>query len=278
MFSIIGFIVGCFFGKGFLGGLLGYILGSFIDRYRSRRKYYRQHYYSKEKFIEILLALAAYIIKVDGVVKDSELKYVAKHLVRNYPQEYAKELYQKLHTYIESNINIENLCQDLQKNAMIHEKLYIIQFLFGVISSDGIFQQQELNAIQEISDRVGVGRSDFESIKAMFVMFNQGGAYYGTGGYQHGGGSQSYSGSYSSGGYGSSFGHTPYNLQNEYNILEIPSTATDDEVKKAYRKLAQKYHPDKVNHLGEEIRKDAEVKFVKLNQAYERIKESRNMR
>ena len=264
MFSLIGFIAGCFLGKGFLSGVLGFLIGSLIDGYRERRKYYRQHYYSKDKFIEILLSIAAYIIKVDGVVKDTELKYVAKHLLRNYPTEYAQELYQKLHTYIENDVNIDALCQDLHKNAKIHEKLYILQFLFGIITSDGFIRQQELNVVQQISDRVGVGRSDFESIKAMFVMFNFA--------------SHSYSGSYSSGGYGSGYSRSSYSLENEYNILEIPSTATDEEVKKAYRKLAQKYHPDKVNHLGEEIRKDAETKFVKLNQAYERIKEIRQMK
>jgi DnaJ like chaperone protein len=278
MFSFIGFIAGCFLGKGFLGGLLGYFIGSFIDRYRLRRKYYRQHHYGKEKFTEILLSLAAYIIKVDGAVKDAELKYVATHLMQNYHPEYAKKLYQKLYTYIESEIDINNLCRDLHKNAMIQEKLYIIQFLFGIISSDGIFRQQELNVIQQISDKIGVSRGDFESIKAMFVMFNQGSTHYGGRSYQYESGSHSYSGSYSSGGYGSHYGRSSYNIENDYNILEISSAATDDEVKKAYRRLAQKYHPDKVNHLGEEIRKDAEVKFVKLNQAYERIKEARNMK
>ena len=268
MFSIIGFIIGYFLSDSFWGGLLGFLLGSTINNSIKKKKIYRQqHNYSRDKFTEILLSLAAYIIKVDGVVKESELKYVTKHLFQNYSPENAQRLYQNLRNYIESDINIENICQELYKNATVHEKLYLIQFLLGLISSSGTFQQREIDAVQQISDKIGVGRSDFESIKAMFFMFNQGR------GYQYSTGSQSYSGSYSSGA-----SRTSYNLENEYSILEIPSTATDDEVKKAYRRLAQKYHPDKVNHLGEEIRKDAETKFVKLNQAYERIKESRNMK
>jgi DnaJ like chaperone protein len=279
MFSLIGIFVGYILGDGFLGGFLGFIIGSFIDGRRRRKKIYQQQrHYNKDNFTEILLSLAAHVIKADGVVKESELKYVTKNLFQNYSPEYAQQLYQKLRNYIENDIHITVVCQDLYKNATVHEKLYIIQFLLGLASSDGVFHQNELNVIQQISDRIGVNRGDFESIKAMFFMFKQGGAYYGARGYQYGAGSQSYSSTYSSEGYNSTYGRTSYNLENEYNILEIPSTATDDEVKKAYRRLAQKYHPDKVNHLGDDIRKDAETKFVRLNQAYERIKESRSMK
>ncbi|MBQ7771884.1 MAG: DnaJ domain-containing protein [Bacteroidales bacterium] len=56
-----------------------------------------------------------------------------------------------------------------------------------------------------------------------------------------------------------------------YRVLEITPDATDDEVKKAYRKMAVKYHPDKVATLGEDVQKAAEEKFKAVNQAYEAI-------
>ena len=62
-----------------------------------------------------------------------------------------------------------------------------------------------------------------------------------------------------------------------YKILEISSKATDDEVKKAYRKMAVKYHPDKVASLGEEFQNAAKEKFQKVQQAYEEVKKSRGM-
>jgi DnaJ like chaperone protein len=60
-----------------------------------------------------------------------------------------------------------------------------------------------------------------------------------------------------------------------YKVLEIEPSATNDEIKKAYRSMALKHHPDKVGHLGDDIRTAAEEKFKKVNQAYEKIKKER---
>ena len=62
-----------------------------------------------------------------------------------------------------------------------------------------------------------------------------------------------------------------------YRILEITPEATNDEVKKAYRKMAIKYHPDKVATLGEDVQKAAEEKFKAISQAYEAICKERGI-
>ena len=62
-----------------------------------------------------------------------------------------------------------------------------------------------------------------------------------------------------------------------YTAVEIQSDATDEEVKKAYRRMAMKYHPDKVANAGEEIRKQATEKFRGINEAYEHIKKQRGI-
>tara|TARA_B100000530_G_C15604187_1_gene347670 strand:+ start:294 stop:575 length:282 start_codon:yes stop_codon:yes gene_type:complete len=58
-----------------------------------------------------------------------------------------------------------------------------------------------------------------------------------------------------------------------YRVLEIDESAGEDEVKKAFRKMANKYHPDKVSHLGKEMQDLAEEKFKAVNDAYQQIKE-----
>ena len=57
-----------------------------------------------------------------------------------------------------------------------------------------------------------------------------------------------------------------------YKILEIQSDASQEDIKKAYRQLAAKYHPDKVDHLGEEFKALAEKRFKEIQQAYQELR------
>jgi DnaJ like chaperone protein len=63
-----------------------------------------------------------------------------------------------------------------------------------------------------------------------------------------------------------------------YKILETDKSATDEEIKKTYRRMAMKYHPDKVRGLGEQHEKSAQEKFIKVQEAYEQIKTERGMK
>ena len=92
-----------------------------------------------------------------------------------------------------------------------------------------------MQAIASIASYLGVSPRDFESIKAMF--------------------------------YSSS--------DNAYKILEIDTNATISQIKTAYRKMAKKYHPDKVLHLGKEHQKGAEEKFRKVQEAYEQLQKEK---
>jgi len=64
-------------------------------------------------------------------------------------------------------------------------------------------------------------------------------------------------------------------LEKWYAILEIDKNATDDEVKKAHRKMVVKYHPDKLQGVSKDIIKLAEDKFLSVQKAYENIMKSR---
>ena len=63
-----------------------------------------------------------------------------------------------------------------------------------------------------------------------------------------------------------------------FRIRLISDNASDSEVKKAFRKMAIKYHPDKVSHLGKKIQKNAEEKFKAVNDAYQKIKDTRGLK
>ncbi|MGD8291294.1 MAG: DnaJ domain-containing protein [Desulfobacterales bacterium] len=77
--------------------------------------------------------------------------------------------------------------------------------------------------------------------------------------------------------YGNGSTHTntntqdPSDVRSAYEILEIERGSSREEIKRAYRQLAGKYHPDKVEHLGDEFKKLAEKRFKEIQQAYQEL-------
>ena len=262
IFAILGFMI-----SDWHGAFIGFLIGALLDFIFGRNKIrVDRHYYKSQDFTEHELVLAAYVAKADNNrLLRSEMEYVRQFLAKTMSSEQLSSAMLRFRDILNSDIDIQSVCADLRQHATIYEKLVILQFLFGFSNADGSMRQEELNAIQYISDLCGISRSNFEAVKSMFV-----GSYYG--GYQ-----QTY-GDYTYGGNSSYSGRVSQaTLENDYKILEVSPDATDDEVKKAYRAAAKKHHPDKVSHLGEDVRKAAEVKFSQVNEAYERIKKSRGM-
>jgi len=261
MFRVIGLLLGWFISRSFWGGLLGFILGGFLDSANKIRVNIHRRNTSRDDFIKTLLIFTSEVVKSDnGKMVRSELDFVRNYLLRILGAEKTQEALLLLRDMLNKEFDIALVAQQFGRNASIHEKLMMLQFLFGLAATDGTVAHAEMEMIRFISKNMGISDHDFESLKAMFFGWqgNTGGSGY----------------SSSSSGYRSTYS---YNIENDYRILEVDSSASDDEVKKAYRKQAMKHHPDKVNHLGDEIRKAAEERFTKLNESYERIKKTRGM-
>lgn len=222
----------------FPGAIVGYFLGNLIENFSTKNKFKksRVNNISSQEFELNLLALASLVIKADGKVTKQELDYVRSYFVSAYGKERANA------TFKIFNDNIKNLgispvkISRLFNSALNYEsRLQVIHFLFGIAKADGNVSVSEINKLLEFSNLLRLSHADFQSIKAMFIN-EVGGAY---------------------------------------KILEIEKSATDNQVKKAYRDLAKKHHPDKVQHLGDAYVKAAQEKFQKIQKAYERIKQER---
>jgi DnaJ like chaperone protein len=184
-----------------------------------------------------LLVLTAAVMKADGKVLKSELDYVKKFMVHNFGEASAVEAVRMLRDLLEQTIPVNQVCNQIQRNMNYSARLQLLHFLFGIAKADGSVNQNEKELIALISREMGLTDKDFESIQAMFVPSTEG----------------------------------------DYKILEIEPTASNDEIKKAYRRMAMKFHPDKVSHLGEDFQNAAHGKFQSVNKAYENIKKERNI-
>jgi DnaJ like chaperone protein len=222
-----------------IGALLGFFVGSMVDSTSITTSSYTSgtRRTTPGAFGVSLLVLIAAVMKADGKVVKSELDYVKQFFVRQFGNESAAEASRMLRDLLKQEIPLRDVCLQINGNMDYSSRLQLLHLLFGVSMADGDPNQSEISIIEKISGYLGISSTDFLSIKNMFVP----------------------------------------ETDSAYKILEIQRSATDEEVKKAYRKMAMKYHPDKVNHLGEDYKKAADEKFKKVNEAYEKIKKGRNM-
>jgi DnaJ like chaperone protein len=222
-----------------IGGLLGFLVGSMIDSTTVHTSTYTGGAASTTRgdFGMSLLVLIAAVMKADGKVVKSELDYVKQFFVRQFGQESAKQALLMLKDIIKQEIPVRDVCIQIKGNMDYSSRLQLMHLLFNVSLADSVIHPSEIEIIEKISSFMGVTSNDFLSIKNMFIP----------------------------------------ETDSSYKILEIDPSSSNDEVKKAYRKMAMKYHPDKVSHLGEDYRKTADEKFKKVNEAYDKIKRERNM-
>ncbi len=222
-----------------IGGLIGFGLGSIFEKSVKGEagQSNGQESSTRGDFAVTFVVLTASVMKADGKVLKSELNFVKNYFVKAFGESQAKDMLHILKDVLKKDINISDVTAQVQRYMNYSSRLQVLHFLYGIAQSDGQITDDELQLIAQISSGIGITNADHSSIKNMYVE----------------------------------------ETDSAYKILEIPNNASDDEVKKAYKKMAIKYHPDKVSYLGEEARKSAEEKFKKLSEAYEKIKKQRNI-
>jgi DnaJ like chaperone protein len=221
-----------------IGGLLGFLVGSFFDDSGS------QTYTETGRGVTTpgafgvsLLVLIAAVMKADGKVVKSELDYVKQFFMRQFGERNSKEALVLLRDLLKQEIPLSDVCSQISRNMDYSSRLQLLHLLFGVSGADQRYHLSEIKVIETIASYLQISDSDYKSIKNMFIP----------------------------------------ETDSSYKILEISPDASNEEVKKAYRTMAVKYHPDKVSHLGEDYRRAADEKFKKVNEAYEKIKKERNI-
>lgn len=226
-----------------IGGILGLIFGSMVDSLNSGQYVGDAGSLNMENgtrpgdFSVSLLILSAAVMKADGKLLRSELDYVKKFFIIQFGESIAEDRIKLFKEILKQDIPVAPICGQIKQYMDYPSRLQLMHYLFGLAVADNHVDQLELSVLNEIAALMGLPLQEFESLKAMFVK----------------------------------------DTNAAYRILEISETATDEEVKKAYRTMAIKHHPDKVAHLGEEVAHDAKEKFQKINEAYNEIKKARGL-
>ena len=228
-----------------IGAIVGYAIASMNER-NTRQSWdqtgaFQHQNYPRTKpgdFIVSLLVLFAKVMKADKKLLKSELDYVKQFLRQQFTIRQTQEFMVLLKDILQQEYALKDVCRQIQRSMDHPSRLEIIHILFGLSASDGEVHPEEVRVIHTIANYLNINQSDYKSIKAMFIG----------------------------------------DSSSAYTILEIDSTVSDQDVKKAYRKMANKYHPDKVSHLGKDLQKVAEEKFKSVNNSYQTIKKERGLK
>lgn len=224
-----------------IGAIIGFAIGSLLDSAETRQLLIDQKTgtpYQPDGFSAALLVLTAAVMKADGRVVKAELDFVKDFFKAQFGVEKTKKDMLLLREILEKDISIFQIATQIQHSTDHATRLQLMHYLVGIAHADGQIDESELRVLRSIANYFKINNYDFESIRAMFGKNT---------------------------------------LKDAYAILEIEKEATNEEIKKAYKKMAAKFHPDRVSHLGEEHVKAAEDKFKKVQDAYEQIKKTKSI-
>jgi DnaJ like chaperone protein len=251
VFKFVGAALGFFLlGRSISGAVIGFVIGSVIDNFAvsGARKvsgsgdvfdYYREHAGgSRSDFATMLMALSASVMRADGKILKAELDYIKAFFSQQFGPQFTVEHLQVLKHFLNAaEIPLPQICEDIKRRTQVEVRVQLLHYLFGIAKADGHVAEVELTVLKRIANLLEIPQADFESIKSMFYR----------------------------------------DANSDYHVLGIEPGATEEEIKKAYRQMAIRYHPDKVIHMGEEYQKGAKEKFQKVQEAYENIKKSRGI-
>lgn len=229
---------GAILGFLFGGGIFGALIGYGVGSLLDSavKKEYKTDGKKQGDFVMSLLMLFAQVMKIDGRVTKNELNLVKQWLVNNLGEKEAQNRLLILRDILQKDIDINQVCKQINTSIAYASRLELLHMLFGIALADQELSVVEKNYINKIATLLLITPQDYKTIEAMYFK----------------------------------------NTDSAYTILQVDRNASNEEIKKSYRRLCIKYHPDKVASLGEKAQKDAERKFKQINEAYETIKKERN--
>jgi DnaJ like chaperone protein len=252
VYKFAGAFIGFFLlGRSMFGAIIGFVIGSVIDGFAAGNqknkhesaddifKYYRAHAGgARSDFATMLMSLSAAVMRADGKVLKSELDFIKSFFAQQFGPAFTTKHLQVLKHFLDgAEIPLQQICGDIKMRTQVEVRIQLLHYLFGLAKSDGHVAESEIQVLKQIAQLLDIPQSDFESIKSMFYR----------------------------------------DANADYHVLGIEPSATEEEIKKAYRQMAIRYHPDKVIHMGEEYQKGAKEKFQAVQEAYEHIKKSRGI-
>jgi len=260
MYKIIGLAIG-FYLLGFFGAFLGYLIGSSVDRARnyglgginplsnSQRK---------EVFLETVFVLMGKLAKADGRISKDEIAHVEHFIVKNgMSAEHRNQAIEQFKRGSAADFDITETLNQFMSSCghTLNLKQVLLMYLIVMALADGTLDPAEQNLLEKIALQLGYSQAQFKQMLEMVLNqshFSQGGQQY-------------------------TRQNSASALDDAYKALGVTKENTDQEIKRAYRKLMSQYHPDKLigQGLPEDMIAVATEQAKEIQVAYDLIKKRR---
>lgn len=210
-------------------------IGTNIFKFGRINDYVKQTSVEKRQFVELMIHVISHIVKADGQIDQREIQTIVLFFQQRFRYGVRQIMWvQDLLQYSLSQPQpFEQVCSEINQQFGLDEKQLLLEVVFEVSASDGVISKEEFVLIQKMVSIMGIDADTYERMKTK------------------------YSTSASS------------EAEDYYSVLGITSNATKEEIKQAYKQCCKKYHPDKVQHLGDEFKSFADEKIKQVNEAYE---------
>lgn len=249
-------------GGNILGAIAGFVLGSLFDSFMEKKEMdweqqvnnpededYVKHSRNetRDDFLFSLMVLCAHMIQADGKIMHSEMELTRKFLRQTFGPAAVTEGnnillrlfdYRKQQGEVAWQQQFRQACCEMSMAMPEEHRIQLIYFLAQIAKADGKVHQQEISVLKEIAINLQLSASIVDQMLSLG-------------------------------------GNT---LEDAYKVLGISPDATDEEVRKAYRKMVIMHHPDKVQNLGDDVKEAATRKLQEINKAKELIFQARGLK
>jgi len=255
---LIGGALGFFIAGGPLGAVVGALIGGALDDGPAPQRHrqvgggrQRPRGFSKADrsflFVLNLVGLMTVVARADGTLDNREVRAMRVFFEGlGFRGEDLETIRQLMKEAVSTDLNLLAICGEYERISTYEERLLMLRALYLVAAADGVLHRSERSVIDRVVSHIGISEADHRSIRSEFERARP-----------------------------RREDRVP--RSESYAALGLTPSASDEEVKKAYRDMARRYHPDKVNHLGEEFVKLATEKFQDIHRAYDAIRKERGL-
>jgi len=238
-----------------LGALVGGLIGNFIDKEgipRAESAGWGGNFFTKKStpffgnqsfrrtqpgdFLVSVVVLCAEITRADEKIKSAEIEAAKKYFLNTFGAEKTRDLMHLLKGVLQQPSHLPEVCRQIAESMEYEIRLNLLETLFTIAQSDQEILASETRLIENIAHQIGINPNDYRTVAALFIR----------------------------------------DPEHDCKILGVSPQASSEEIKKNYRELVKKFHPDKVAHLGDEFKELAEKKFKEIQEAYERVLQTKS--